>query len=331
MAVDKITNKQIVASSQINRANQISTKDINTKSTNRSKTITPGLNYSENYAVTLKDIDTSILGHVKNVIKPKIVEANETVDVTVMYGNEERWKSVRERGVLRDTNGSLILPLIMLRRTEIGKNSLSTQGMEHDLQRNFINVVRNSNWSKDNRYDRFSVQTGIKPKTENLVTGVPDFTDITYEFVLWTNFIEQMNPLVETFIGQSNNYWGESEKYKFLCSLDSITDASEMNQDGERFIKSTFSIKTSAYLLPEYVSSVITNKKANLSREITPGKVIFDFDGDATNEQVGLPSHPNIGVENILARYTNQPSPSGKIKPKITNPKLTKNPNDSLK
>ena len=86
MAVDKITNKQIVASSQINRANQVSTKDINTKSTNRSKTITPGLNYSENYAITLKDIDTTVLGYIKNVIKPKVNEANETVDVAAANG-----------------------------------------------------------------------------------------------------------------------------------------------------------------------------------------------------------------------------------------------------
>ena len=39
-----------------------------------------------------------------------------------------------------------------------------------------------------------------------------------------------MNPLIETFIEHNNTYWGESEAYKFMCSLDSITDASEMNQ-----------------------------------------------------------------------------------------------------
>jgi hypothetical protein len=119
------------------------------------------------------------------------------------------------------------------------------------------------------------------------VTGVPDFTEINYDFILWTNFIEQMNPLVEIFIEQSNKYWGESEQYKFLCSTDLISDASEMTQDGERFVKSTFSLKTSAYLLPEYISSVITNKKANLRREITPGKVVFGFEGDATDKHVG--------------------------------------------
>ena len=80
---------------------------------------------------------------------------------------------------------------------------------------------------------------------------MPDFTDITYEFVLWTNFIEQMNPLVETFVEHNNTYWGSYHNYKFVSALDSITDASELSQNGERFIKSTFTVTTKAYLLPQ--------------------------------------------------------------------------------
>ena len=97
-------------------------------------------------------------------------------------------------------------------------------------------------WSKDNQYDRFSVQQGVQPVYENVVTGMPNYTDVTYEFVLWTNFIEQMNPLVESFVDQSHTYWGDGTNNKFLCTIDSVSDASEMNQDGERFIKSTFSV-----------------------------------------------------------------------------------------
>ena len=74
---------------------------------------------------------------------------------------------------------------------------------------------------------------------------------------------------------------------KFLCSLDSISDASEMNQDGERFIKSTFTVTSKAYLLPEYLNSVVTNKISNMRKELTPSKVVFGFEGDATNEEVG--------------------------------------------
>ena len=286
MAVNKITNKEVVSKANINRGNQVSTKEITTRG-NREVSVIPGNNFSENYAITLKDVDTAVLNHVKNVMKPMIKEANETFKVPVFYGNEERWKAVRKRGVLRDKNNSLILPLVMLKRTEISRNDLSGQAFSHDVKGKYINVVRNAKWSKDNQYDRFSVQQGVKPVYENIVTGMPNYTDITYEFVLWTNFIEQMNPLVESFVDQSHTYWGGGTDNKFLCTIDSVSDASEMSQDGERFIKATFSVLTKAYLLPEYLNSVVTDKVSNMKKQLTPSKITFGFEGDATDKQVG--------------------------------------------
>ena len=93
--------------------------------------------------------------------------------------------------------------------------------------------------------------------------------------MLWTNYIEQMNPLVESFVDQSHTYWGDGENMKFMCTIDSVSDASEMNQDGERFIKSTFSVTTKAYLLPEYLNSVITNKVSNMKKFTTHLKMRY--------------------------------------------------------
>jgi hypothetical protein len=59
-----------------------------------------------------------------------------------------------------------------------------------------------------------------------------------------------------------------------------------MTVDTERFIKSTFSVTTYAYLLPEYVSNILVNKVSQTRKEITPGKIVFGFEGDATDEQV---------------------------------------------
>ena len=286
MAVNKITNKQVVNKENINRAEQVSTKGTTIRG-NRETTIIPGGNFSNNYSTTLKDIDTSILKHVKNVIRPTVNEANETIKVPVFYGNEERWKAVRKRGVIRDKNGALILPLIVLKRTEVSRNDLSGQSYSHDIQNKFISVVRNSSWSKDNQYDRFSVQTGVKPAYENIVTSMPTYVDVTYEFVLWTNFIEQMNPLIESFIDHSHTYWGDATDKKFACNIDNIADASEMSEQGERFIKSTFSVLTKSHLLPEYMNSVVTNKISNMRKELTPSRIVFGFEGDATDEQVG--------------------------------------------
>ena len=109
MAVNKITNKGVVNRELVNRANEVSTKGTTIRG-NRETTIIPGNNFADNYSITLKDVDTAVLNHVKNVMKPRVREANETFKIPVYYGNEERWKAVRSRGVLRDKNGSLLLP-----------------------------------------------------------------------------------------------------------------------------------------------------------------------------------------------------------------------------
>jgi len=285
MAVKPITDRQLIDKNTVNRENQVSQRDISSRGGNESKTIIPGIDLSKQYSITLKDIDTSVLSFVKNVIKPSVQEANEKIKVPIMYGNEERWKAVRKRGVLRDKNNTLILPLIMLKRVSVEKSD-AIPGYEHDIRRKYTEIVRNSSWSKKNKYSRFAVQNNDLPVHENLVTTIPNFVNITYEFVLWTNFIEQMNPLVESFMEFDKTYWGNKDTYRFICTLDSVSDASEMDSRGERFIKSTFSVTSKAYLLPEETNSIVTGKLNQVQRKISPSKVIFGFEGDATDEQV---------------------------------------------
>ena len=286
MAVKPITDRQLIDTNTINRETQVSQRNLNPRGGgNESQTVIPGIDLSKQYSITLKDIDTSLMSYVKNVIKPTVQEANENIKVTVMYGNEERWKSVRKRGVMRDRNGSLILPLIMLKRTNVEKSDM-IPGYEHDIRRKYTEVVRSSGWSSKNRYSRFAVQNNDLPVYENLVTSIPNFVNIQYEFVLWTNFIEQMNPLVESFMEYDKTYWGDKDTYRFCCYLDSVSDASEMDSRGERFIKSTFSVTSKAYLLPEETNSIVMGKMNQVQKKLSPAKVIFGIEGDATNKQI---------------------------------------------
>ena len=285
MAIKPITDKQLVDASNVNRETQTSQRNLNTRGGNESQTIIAGTDLSEQYSITLKDIDTCIMLYIKNIIRPTVKEANEKVKVPVMYGNEERWVSARKKGILRDKNGSFILPLIMLKRINVEKSDM-IPGYEHDIRRKYTEIVRNSSWSKKIRYSRFSLQNGEHPVHENLVTTIPNFVNITYEFVLWTNFIEQMNPLIETFMEHDKTYWGNKNTYRFISSLDSVSDASEMNQDGERFIKSTFSVISKAYLLPEETNSIVMGKMTQVQKRLTPRKVVFGYEGDATNYQI---------------------------------------------
>ena len=88
MAVKPITNKQIVSKESIDRANQLSTKDINSRpnisrSENAAVSYSPGTDFTKNYAVTLKDVDTSIISFIKDIIRPTIKENNEIFKVPV--------------------------------------------------------------------------------------------------------------------------------------------------------------------------------------------------------------------------------------------------------
>ena len=199
MAVKPITNKQAVVNETINRAKQVSTRGEKNVG-NRSVTLNPGKDFSKNFAVTLKDIDTSIITHIKDVMSPTIREANEVIKVPILYANEERWKNYRKRGVIRDKNGSLILPLIMIKRTDTSFNDQMPLSFDHDVNGEFIKVVRSKKYSPEHRYDRFSVQNGIKPSYETITTGMPDFVVCTYNVVVMTNFIEQMNAINEIFL-----------------------------------------------------------------------------------------------------------------------------------
>ena len=65
MAVNKITNKQVVTKESINRADQISTRNTTQRQGNRAESVVPGLDYTKNYAITLKNVDSAIINFIK--------------------------------------------------------------------------------------------------------------------------------------------------------------------------------------------------------------------------------------------------------------------------
>ncbi len=289
MAIKPITNRQSKQrGGKVDRGTQLSTKRSLNKVGNRSKTVVPGGRDSQKgYSITLKDIDSAILSHIKEIIKPTVREANEVIKVPVMWGSEERWKMVRKNGVLRDKNGSLILPLIILKRTDTSMNSDMPLSFDHDVEGKYIQVLRTQKWSEKNRYDNFAIQTGTKPAYEAVVTGMPDFVLCQYTIQVFTNYMEQMNDLNALWVEHVETYWGGSTNYKFLSSLEGgISDTTEIVAEGERIIRNELNLQIKAYMIPQFTDNVV-GKTSEIQRVISPSKVVFGFEGDATNKQVG--------------------------------------------
>ena len=278
MAIKPITNTNVTNESTINRAEQTS---IRSEKGNAKVVIKKagGKDVGKGYAIKLKDIDLAIMGHIRNIMKPIVRESNEIIKVPVLWGNEERWKSIRERGVIRDKNNQLILPIMVVKRTSLGMDDQMPVSFDNDVKGKFIRVERSNRWSSNNRYDRFSVLTGQTPVQDFIITGQPDFVNINYNVVMMTAYMEQMNDLNELWIEHLETYFGDITSYRFLSGLSGdISNETEMESQGERLIKNAFDMTIKGYLIPEFTDKVFgrtgemvrayTNKKVSFSESI---------------------------------------------------------------
>jgi len=245
-----------------NRGHDVSRKDDNVK----------------NFSIGLMDIDATIMYYFNNVIKPKVVENDELIKVPIMYANPERWASVQEKGFLYDNKKQLIIPLIAFKRSSVEKDTAMSVD-KFNPQDPKLQYTFQKQYTDKNRYDKFSVQQGLNAAKELYSVAVPDYVKLSYEFVIWTSYTEQMNTIVEQLIYSEGAYWGEDGRFKFRTSIDSYTDASEMTVNKERIIKTTFSVTMNGYLIPEAFSEVVTTQK-----KLTPKRI---FIGDDVSLDLG--------------------------------------------
>ena len=271
MSVKTITNPHALRKENINRAQQRSLRSVTVG--NKERSTVPGKDFTKSFTITLKDIDESVINHIKNIMKPVVKEAGEVIKVPILYGNEERWKAIRKNGVMRDKNNVIILPVMVIRRTDVSMNDAMPLSFDNDVRGEFIQVARSNQWSRTNRYDRFAVQQSKKPVQEYIMTGMPDFVICSYSVIMLTSYMEQMNDLNTIWVEHLETYFGDSTNYKFLSSLDgSISDATEMPVDGERIIKNELSLSIKAYMIPEFTDNIF-GKTAEMTKVMSPAKV----------------------------------------------------------
>ena len=79
-----------------------------------------------------------------------------------------------------------------------------------------------SRYSKKHKYDKFSAMTGTKRPVELFDVVMPDYVNITYEVIIWTDFTEHMNKIVEAFQYATDEYWGDKEGFKFRVKIDNF-------------------------------------------------------------------------------------------------------------
>lgn len=225
-----------------------------------------------NVAVGIKDIDEAVLYYFENVIKPSVTQNNIRRDVPVIYGSPERWKSVQADGYYKDFQGKIQVPLIMFKRDSIDRNRDLGNKLDGNKVHNLIVVEKG--FSRRNVYDNFAVLSNRIPEKEYIVAFPPDYVTVTYSCVIFTDFVEQMDKLVEAINFASDSYWGDPTKYQFRAKIDTYSTQTSLEIGNDRVIKSTFNIVLNGYIIPDSINKEV----ASANRVYSTSQVVFGFE-----------------------------------------------------
>ena len=230
------------------------------------------------FHIGLRDIDETIVYYFNEVIKPSVVRNGKRLNVPILYGSPERWASVQKDGFYRDKNGKIQTPLIMFKRDSVEKNRQLGNKLDANLPNNF--GIFKKKFSKKNVYDRFSALTNRDKVEEYYGVIIPDYVNISYSCVIFTEYVEQMNKIVESINFASDSYWGDPERFKFRAMIDTYTTTTEMVQGQDRMIKTNFSINLLGHIVPDSINTSI----ANMNKLYSKSAINFTFETAGSEE-----------------------------------------------
>ena len=206
--------------------------------------------------VNLYDVDSVIKYYFDNIIQPTVMEGEEQITVPVVYGSPERWKSVQKSGIYKDKKGKVQFPVIVYKRTSVEKNK--SLGNKVDTT-NPLYASFQKSYTNRNKYDNFEVLNNRKPQTQFHNIVVPDYVKLSYSCIIFTEYLEQLNKIVEDINYAGGQYWGQDESFKFLSTIDSFDIESVAEQGEDRISKATFSLKMDGFVIPDNIQKAMSN------------------------------------------------------------------------
>jgi len=251
--------------------------------------------------IGLYDLDYCIKWYFDNTIKPRVDDFGRVAEVPVVYGGGEKWKQIQEDGYLRDVGGKVLKPIISYRRTSILKN----RNLGNKIDANFPQLYRSQEvkYTSQNKYDQFSKITNIKPASTFINTIIPEYVDLTYEVVIWSDFIEHMNSIVESVIYSEGAYWGEPERFKFRTKIDDFQNTTDQMADADRVIRTSFTLTLFGYIVPDVLIKHLSKKVADKTSSTQQLNVGLNVDADESvfedtlSEGLGAASELTDGVQ----------------------------------
>jgi hypothetical protein len=266
-----------------NRATKVSSKDSRTK----------------DFSVKLIDLDTAVLNHIKENIKPTIYQNTELIEVPVIYAYPERWVAIQKEGYLRDVNNKILTPVIVVNRTNIEKVRTIGRNLDGNVAQN-LHIFQQTYTTK-NAYDNFGILNNRQPVKEFKMVAHPDYVNITYDLTIYTNFVEQLNRIIESIQYAENSYWGDKNRYYFRVNANSFSTVNSYTVDEERTVTSKITLTLHGYLIPDTVNAFMSHEMNFVSK----GTVKFNEGYIATSFTI-----PASGKTKVITQTQSQPGTS---------------------
>jgi hypothetical protein len=230
-------------------------------------------------SIGLQDIDDAVLFYFEHIIKPTVIQNSNRIAVPIIYGSPERWKSIQADGFYRDAGGKLMVPIIMLKRETVTKNR--NIGNKLDGNKAHLYQVMGERYNSRNAYDKFDLLNNRIPSKQYYISPVPDYVTVTYNCIIFTDFVEQNNKIVEAVEFASDSYWGNPSRFKFRTSVDTFNTTTLLESGIDRAAKTSFTINLNGYIIPNTVNKDLAVAS---SKFYTKSQVVFTFETAESEE-----------------------------------------------
>lgn len=228
--------------------------------------------------VQIVDVDYAILDYIRSVIRPRIIENNREIEVPVMFANGETWAQIQSKGFMYDLKGKIMTPVISLRRTDMSaRTDFISLGVNRDVSG--FELVHKNSFTVANRYDRFSVLQNTKPREEYYVSPIPEYYEISYEMLMWTEYTEQMNNIIEQIMPTAGFAYGTTFKFSTLFTEFSFETVNATGED--RLVRSSTTLRVKANMLSEFELY-----RSNLEKRLSVKTIRFKNETTSDNSDV---------------------------------------------
>ncbi len=201
-------------------------------------------------------------------------------DVPVIWLGTERAYQIKNNKELRDSAGKLKLPLITITRDSVAKDPNFKGSFQADLSETndyrggAITIRRRVKQDKTRNFanaDASRVQEGDETRRrknskvvfEELTVAAPIYVTVMYTIVIRTEYRQQMNDLVSSFIsitGNRNSDLIDNDGWQYEIFIESdYTENKNVDNlaEEERMFETKVQIKTLGYLIGEGTNRII--------------------------------------------------------------------------